>query len=189
MHPIPFLFLRHGETDWNAQGLTQGRTDVRLNAAGIAQAHRAAARLADRGATRIVCSTLDRARTTAAIVSQALHLDVLADPDLREACFGSQEGQKMGPWYDDWVAGRYTPEGGEVFADLCARADGAVSRAQPAPGAASPDLVLFVAHGAFFRAVRALMGLSPLVRTDNGVPLRCDPPDEAGQPWTLTELS
>ena len=89
----------------------------------------------------------------------------------------------MGPWIDDWVAGTYTPVGGEVFADLRARAEAAVARAQAGPGP-----VLVVAHGAFFRAIRAAMGLSPLVRTDNGVPLRCDPPAEAGQPWTLTEL-
>ena len=182
--PIPFLFLRHGETDWNAQGLSQGRTDVPLNAAGLAQAHQAAARMAGSGATRIVCSTLDRARVTAAIVSQALHLDLVADPDLREARFGEQEGRKMGPWYDDWVAGAYTPEGGEAFADLCSRVAGAVGRAQAGPG-----LVLIVAHGAFFRAARALMGLSPLVRTDNGIPLRCDPPAEGGAAWRLTELT
>ena len=180
----PFLFLRHGATDWNTRGLTQGRTDVSLNEAGLAQAHQAAARLAGSGVRRIVCSTLDRARTTAAIVSQALHLDLLADPDLREACFGDQEGKPMGHWYDDWVAGTYTPEGAETFADLCTRAVGAVARAQAGPGP-----VLIVAHGAFFRAIRQAMGHSPLVRTDNGIPIRCDPPAQAGTKWTLTELS
>ena len=41
--------------------------------------------------------------------------------------------------------------------------------------------MLVVAHGAMFRAVRAAMGLSALVRTQNGVPLRCTP----GTPWRL----
>lgn len=42
LNPIPFWFLRHGETDWNAEGLSQGRTDIALNKVGIAQAERAA---------------------------------------------------------------------------------------------------------------------------------------------------
>ena len=31
-----FWFLRHGETDWNAKGLSQGNVDIPLNGNGIA---------------------------------------------------------------------------------------------------------------------------------------------------------
>jgi probable phosphoglycerate mutase len=175
--PRPFWFLRHGETDWNARGLSQGRTDAPLNDAGRAQAHEAARLLHGRGIGRILSSTLDRAVETARIVADALHLPFTTDPDLREASFGVQEGLPMGGWYDDWVAGDYTPEGGEAFADLRVRVRTAVDRATAAPG-----LALIVAHGAMFRAARAEMGLSALVRTENGVPLFCQP----GAPWTLT---
>ncbi len=82
----------------------------------------------------------------------------------------------MGPWYDDWVAGTYTPAGGESFEALRARVVPAVNRALALPGP-----VLIVAHGGMFRAVRAAMGLSALVRTENGVPLWCVP----GEVWVL----
>jgi probable phosphoglycerate mutase len=40
-----FLFLRHGQTEWNHLGRIQGRTDVPLNPTGLAQAQQAAAQL------------------------------------------------------------------------------------------------------------------------------------------------
>lgn len=176
---VAFFFLRHGETDWNAQGLSQGRTDVALNAVGLMQAHTAARRLARHGIVAIVSSPLQRAQQTASIVGSVLELDCATDPDLQETSFGEQEGRKMGPWYDDWVAESYTPAGGETFADLRARATRAMNRTLARPGP-----VLVVAHGGVFRAVRAQMGLSPLVRTENGAPLHCVP----GDPWSLNPV-
>ncbi|MDE2333408.1 MAG: histidine phosphatase family protein [Rhodospirillales bacterium] len=173
----PFWFLRHGETDWNAQGLSQGRTDVPLNANGLAQARAAAGMLRDRGIATVVASPLGRAATTARIVADALGLAVELDPDLSEVCFGEQEGRPMGTWYDSWIAGDYTPEGAETFAGLRQRAVGAINRAlaRPAP-------VLVVAHGALFRGIRSAMGLEVNVRTPNAVPLFCEP----GPSWRLT---
>ena len=182
LRPVPFWFLRHGETDWNAQGLSQGRTDIPLNAVGLAQAERAARTLEGTGVATIVSSPLSRARVTAEIVAGTLGLPVAAfDDDLREVNFGEQEGQPMGDWYDDWIAGAYTPERAEPFSVLLARAVAAVNRAleRPAP-------VLVVAHGALFRALRLAFGLEPNVRTPNALPIRCEPPTVGGDAWTLT---
>ena len=47
--PIPkrdFYFLRHGQTDWNAEGRFQGHSDIPLNALGLSQAREAALALA-----------------------------------------------------------------------------------------------------------------------------------------------
>jgi broad specificity phosphatase PhoE len=178
---VPFWFLRHGETDWNARNLSQGSTDVPLNVRGVEQAHAAAMALRGRGIRSIVASPLSRARDTAAIVAGALGLAVEIEPDLREVAFGAQEGQAMGGWYDDWLAGRFTPPGAETFATLRVRAAAAANRAL---GRTPP--VLIVAHGALFRGLRAEMGLSTLVRTPNALPLSCTPPGVTAGAWELT---
>src|SRR3954464_13091312 len=84
LNPIPFWFLRHGETDWNAQGLSQGNVDIPLNPTGLAQAGSAADLLRGRGISTIVASPLSRARVTAEIAAEALGLPLTIDPDLRE---------------------------------------------------------------------------------------------------------
>ncbi len=175
---LSFWFLRHGETDWNAQGLSQGNVDVPLNPAGLTQAYAAASMLRNRGIATIVASPLGRAYATAVITAERLGISVDIDNDLREVSFGAQEGQPMAQWFNDWVAGKLTPEGAEPFAELRARAVAGVNRAlsRPAP-------VLVVAHGALFRALRAEMGLEPNVRTANAMPLFCEPGAPA---WTLT---
>jgi probable phosphoglycerate mutase len=180
-----FWFLRHGETDWNQQGLSQGQVEVPLNQSGLAQAERAAAHLAapdlPGGPIRaIVASPLGRAQQTAQIVGRVLGLSHSNDADLRETSFGDQEGKPIGHWYEEWVEHRFTPAGGETFTALQARVVPAVNRALALPGP-----VLIIAHGAMFRGVRAAMGLSPRIRTENGIPIHCRP----GPPWTLVPLS
>ncbi len=177
---IPFWFLRHGETDWNARGLSQGNVDIPLNPTGLAQARSAAALLRHRGIRAIVASPLSRARVTAEIVAETLSLPVETDDGLREVAFGVQEGQPMTDWFARWVAGEWTPEGAETFTALRARAVAAINRAT-----ALPPAVLVVAHGAMFRALRSAMGLEPNVRTPNAMPFWCDPPRPNGTAWDL----
>jgi len=175
--PRAFWYLRHGETAWNARNLSQGSIDIPLNEAGIAQAHAAARTLTGRGIRTIVSSPLSRATHTAQIVADALGLSVAQDPELMEVAFGVQEGQPMGSWFDDWLAGHRTPDEAETFSALGERGMRAINRALrlEAP-------VLVVAHGALFRALRGRMGLPVTVRTANAAPLFCEP----GEPWTLT---
>jgi broad specificity phosphatase PhoE len=182
--PVAFWFLRHGETDWNAQDLSQGDIDIPLNAKGREQATSAAALVRGHRIASIVSSSLSRASDTAQAVSEVIGVPVQTDDGLREVKFGEQEGKPMGDWYDDWIAGTYTPERAEPFAALRDRAVIAVNRAleQPAP-------VLVVAHGALFRAIRSAMGLQPNVRTPNAVPIYCEPPTAPGEPWTLLPVN
>jgi probable phosphoglycerate mutase len=177
---IPFWYLRHGETDWNAQGISQGNVDIPLNSTGLAEAGSAAQKLCNRGIASIVASPLSRARVTAEIAGEALGLPVSLDGGLREVAFGVQEGQPMSNWFADWVAGNFTPEGAETFAALRHRAVAAINRAT-----ALPPAVLVVAHGALFRALRSEMGMEPNQRTQNAVPMFCEPPTQAETMWTV----
>ncbi len=183
LNAIPFWFLRHGQTDWNARGLSQGITDIPLNVEGRAQAMRAAEAFRGIAITTIIASPLSRALDTAQAVGAALGLPVQTDDDLMEVRFGEQEGEPMGDWYDDWIADRYTPEGAESFQQLRARAVAAINRATALAGP-----VLVVAHGAFWRAFRYEAGLVANIRTPNALPLRVEPPDGMGGGWRVTAL-
>ena len=181
--PVPFWFLRHGETDWNARGLSQGNVDIPLNTVGWAQAERAADALArtmgtPREIATIVASPLSRARNTAETVAAKLGLDIELDEGLREVSFGVQEGQEMGGWFDDWVDGKLTPEGGESFEQLRIRTVDALNRALSRKGP-----VLVVAHGALWRAFRSVAGLPANVRTPNALPLWVTPPAAGEGAW------
>ncbi|MCX5619090.1 histidine phosphatase family protein [Bombella pollinis] len=190
----PFWFLRHGETEWNARHLSQGRTDIPLNETGLEQARRAGHQLADlfekgeRPFTHIVSSPLKRAFVTAEYVREAIAqrtgitLPLSDDADLQEVSFGVQEGKPMGDWYNTWINGTFVPEQGERFVTLKARGIAALNRAHDR-GTGAP---LIVAHGALFRGLRAAMGLEINVRLPNAVPLKATPSEEN---WVLEMLS
>jgi len=86
------LLVRHGETDWNAEGRLQGHTDRPLNERGRRQARSLAEELAKREISAVYTSDLARARQTADIVAAHLGLPVVVEADLREKNWGSWEG-------------------------------------------------------------------------------------------------
>ncbi len=141
-----------------------------LNETGRAQAREAATLLADRGIIAIFCSPLQRARQTAAIVNETLHLPVTCEPELREAAYGEMEARPMAEWFHRWIAGDFTPAGGESFAELGERAAQAMRSILRSPG-----LALVVAHGSLFRGLRKQMGMPYTLPTPNGQPLYCEP--------------
>jgi broad specificity phosphatase PhoE len=180
LHPIAFWFLRHGETDWNAQNLSQGAVDIPLNETGLAQARSASLLLRGRGIRAIISSPLSRAKVTADIAAAQLGLPVQIDDGLKEVAFGVMEGKPMSEWFQPWVDGLLTPEGAESFPTLTKRAVAAVNRS-----ISRPPVVLVVAHGALFRALRGAMGHEPNVRTRNAVPVWCEPPADGTGIWGL----
>lgn len=84
--------IRHGETDWNAQGRIQGHTDVPLNATGRAQALAMAFNAAHHRFNAIYSSDLLRASETAQMLAQREDHTVKLLPQLRERHFGIFQG-------------------------------------------------------------------------------------------------
>jgi len=87
-----FIFIRHGETDWNRQQRFQGQIDVPLNPLGHEQARRLAKALAGEQVDVMVSSDLLRTRETAAPLERTLARQALLLPGLREQSFGVLEG-------------------------------------------------------------------------------------------------
>ena len=89
-----FGLLRHGQTIWNTQRRVQGRLDSPLTPEGIEAVREWARFLASPRWqwSRIISSPAPRARTTAQLINEALHLEIHEEPDLREQDWGRWEG-------------------------------------------------------------------------------------------------
>ncbi|WP_395679702.1 histidine phosphatase family protein [Inquilinus sp.] len=172
----PFLFLRHGESTANRDGVIAGSTDAALTALGEAQAREAAIALANSGIRRIVASPLRRALRTAEAVAEALGLPVATYPGLVERHWGEWEGRPVA----ERSSYLMVPEGGESWE---AFRDRAWAACEPIL-AAGPSPLLIVAHAGIMRVLRARLGLDFAGKgVANGLPMLFTPPETAGLPW------
>ena len=138
------LLVRHGETDWNAVGRLQGHTDRPLSDHGRKQARRLAAELDGEEFDAVYASDLARARETAEIVAERLHLPVLLDPDLREKDWGNWEGLTSTERFGIELVGEST----EQHQKRMLRALGRIAAKHPY------GRVLVVTHGGSMRRVQ-----------------------------------
>jgi probable phosphoglycerate mutase len=176
LQPRPFYYLRHGETDWNCQGLLQGAQDVPLNARGLAQAEAAREQLRGQEIAMLCTSPLKRARRTAEIVNEALEKDIVVIEDLAECGFGPYEGQQAHDWFPDWRRG-ITPPGVEPYRDFLERSLKAVNAALDHPGP-----VLIVAHGGVYWSIQIQARL-PQSTIPNAQAIHHAPPARPEDRW------
>jgi probable phosphoglycerate mutase len=120
------VFVRHGETTPNREGLLLGRADPPLTDRGRAQAKNLARVLADRGATRVLTSPLRRARDTASPIASECGAAVSVDERLIEIDYGEWEGQPFATFDADVVARWHrdpdlAPPGGESLTAVAGR--------------------------------------------------------------------
>jgi len=168
---VPTIYyIRHGETQWNADGRLQGAQDTALNDLGRSQAAQAGRILGDllahggRDKSKLpyVSSPLLRARTTMEIMRGTLRLpvqDYATDDRLREIGYGQWEGFTLAEMQaadpvcfarrvaDKW---RVAPEGGETYE--------AVQRRVTEWHAQLKTDSVVVAHGGTARALMVALG-------------------------------
>jgi broad specificity phosphatase PhoE len=159
---VRLILVRHGLSEWNAEGLVQGQADPPLSPQGREEARRIAPLVLAEGPEAVVSSDLVRARETAELLGAG---PVVTDPRWRESAMGEWTGRRAAELLADpsgafarWRQGLERPPGGESFDEMRARA-----------GAAVRDLVgrglrsaVVVTHGGPVRAaVAELAGLDP----------------------------
>jgi probable phosphoglycerate mutase len=180
---VPTLYLiRHGETDWNARRLLQGRRDIPLNAVGQGQAVVSGTclkwLLPDTTTVDFIASPLGRTRQTMEIIRQQLGLDAAdyrTDERLVEINFGEWEGldwQQIAERQPERYQARqadplnFIPTDGENYPHVFERVGSLLKSLQR-------DTVL-VAHAGVLRSCLALLTDVP----DTEVPLLEIPQDQ-----------
>ena len=160
---VELWLVRHGETEANAQRITQGQQPGRLTAAGARQAAKLGSRLvkdhADHPFHVVLSSDLLRCRQTAALATRGWVQDepMFLDPTLRERSVGIFEGTPHAaprPRRPPGVAPRlYRAPEGESWIDVYERAGTFLDRVAATylhPAAAMETLrILVVTHGGF----------------------------------------
>lgn len=125
-----FLFMRHGETEYNRRGVRcGGDVDIPLTDRGEEQARAAAARIQAEhaGIDMILAGPLLRTRRTAEIVADALGgCPVITHDGLLERRLGDWNGLDIESTQADLAAG-VTPPGGEAEGEFRARVAAALT--------------------------------------------------------------
>ncbi|MBO0848648.1 MAG: histidine phosphatase family protein [Pseudonocardia sp.] len=197
------VLVRHGETDFNAEGRMQGHLDSELTQVGLAQARRVAPALARFKPARLLSSDLSRAARTAEEIGLVCGLPVELDTRLRETHLGEWQGLTVAQvevgWpgaLDTWRADpTWSPPGGESRVAVAARAMPLVEQLAAEFAEEPPMTVLLCAHGGLISALTcALLGLDPASWTALGglgnarwATVRRRPAPTA--PWRLTSYN
>ena len=180
LSPLPFIFVRHGETFYNFEKRVAGSRNVPLTPKGEAQALNAHQVLADITDPFVVSSTLDRAIKTARIAMPDHTPVTLAG--LCERDWGPLQGHAI-PERMPYVE---SVEGVESWHDFQTRVINAINEAQRL---AEGRTVVIFAHAGVFRVVRmATQGHLEGKRLPNASPVQLRPPKVSSEAWDMVPL-
>lgn len=164
------LLVRHGQSAWNASGRWQGWADPPLTELGRQQAWAAAAAIG--AVDAVVASDLERAITTALVISEVIGVGpVVVEPGLKERNVGEWTGCTRAEIAERWPealaqlvanaggAAAATPPGGETIEVVLRRVTEALLRIADLVGPAGEAVA--VTHGGVIRGVERSLGRAP----------------------------
>jgi broad specificity phosphatase PhoE len=126
------VLVRHGQTEWSANGRHTSRTDLELTRAGERQARALEPALQSHDFAAVFASPRQRALKTAELAGLTVST---VDDDLVEWDYGAYEGlttpqiREVRPSWNLWTDG--CPGGGESPEQVAARLDRALARIRP----------------------------------------------------------
>ncbi|MEU8242722.1 histidine phosphatase family protein [Actinoplanes missouriensis] len=164
------VLVRHGQTEWSANGRHTSYTDLELTPEGERQARAVAERLAGRSFAAVLASPRTRALRTAELAGLTV---TEVTEDLAEWNYGEYEGvttQQIRETRPDWSLWTDGCPGGESPDQVGARLDRVLAKARELAGHGD---VALVAHGHCLRVAGARwVGLPPsaggLLKLDTG---------------------
>lgn len=169
---VTLYIVRHGRSEWNAEGKFQGWMPSQLDQEGISQAKSLAAYLTRYPITEIFSSDLKRCRQTAAPIAERTGLEVQFNEALREVSHGTWEGKTRSEVadafpndFEQFMSDRanFRVPGGETLDEVGDRIELFV-RGQVQKQSNAARHVVFVTHGTATRVlVSRLLGF-PLHR-------------------------
>lgn len=154
---VELWLVRHGETEWSADGRHTSTTDIPLTDHGRERARELKEYLAGKKFAAVFVSPMQRARQTCEIAGYA---DVaITDQNLMEWNYGESEGKTTAEMREkygrDWSVWTNEIVGGESVEQVGARADKVIARALAAvaigPGAGKSAQVALFAHAHILR--------------------------------------
>ncbi len=146
------MLVRHGATEWSADGRHTSRTELDLTRAGEDEARALAPAFAGRSFAAVLASPRRRAQDTAELAGLRV---TAVDEDLAEWDYGEYEGVTtvdIRGTHPNWTLWTDGAPGGESPAQVGARIDRLLARVRPM--LADGDVVL-VGHGHSLRVVGA----------------------------------
>jgi broad specificity phosphatase PhoE len=146
------VLVRHGQTEWSANGKHTSRTDLDLTEAGVRQAEALRPVLAERKFVAVLSSPRRRALRTAELAGVAVST---VDADLVEWDYGEYEGltsAEIRQTRPDWWLWTDGCPGGESPPEVGARLDRVLARVRPL--LADGDVAV-VSHGHALRVLGA----------------------------------
>ncbi|GAB7141286.1 histidine phosphatase family protein [Deferribacterales bacterium RsTz2092] len=160
-----FYFIRHGETEYNANGFVTGELDVPLNALGESQASLAALAMTNIDIRSCIISPMKRAVQTAEkILENREDVRVITLDDLEERHWGKLAGKDKST-IDSYILDDMGVERWTTFTERVLRALASIQQMNIP--------VLIVAHSGTFRVISQYLQTTTIIRPiQNAYPYR-----------------